>query len=79
MIIIFFFISIIAFLVKENSSSDDDSKCYDFSSNCKECKGTKSESHSTSCKDGYSLDGDICVGLFSIKGEYTSTYEHIDS
>ena len=53
--------------------SDDDSKCYDCSANCKKCTGTKSESKCTTCKDGYSLDVDICVGLFSFKGEYTTT------
>ena len=52
--------------------SDDDSKCYDCSSNCKQCEGTKTKSHCTACKDGYSLDGDICVSLFSFKGEYTT-------
>lgn len=52
--------------------SDDDSKCYDCSSNCKKCEGTKTKSHCTVCKDGYSLDGDVCVNLFSFKGEYTT-------
>ena len=55
--------------------SDDDSECYDCSPNCKECKGTKSQSHCTACYDGYSLDDDICVSSFSIKGEYTTTTE----
>ena len=55
--------------------SDDDSKCYDCSANCKQCTGTKSESKCTACKDGYTLDDDICVD-FSFKGEYTTTTEH---
>ena len=52
--------------------SDDKSECYNCTSNCKQCTGTKTESQCTACYDGYSLDGDICVGLFSFKGEYTT-------
>ena len=52
--------------------SDDQTMCYNCTSNCKQCTGTKNESQCTACYDGYSLDGDICEGLFSIKGEYTT-------
>ena len=52
--------------------SDDDSMCYNCTSNCKQCYGTKNESHCTACFDGYSLDGDICRDFFSFKGEYTT-------
>ena len=59
--------------------SDDQTMCYNCTSNCKQCTGTKNESQCTACYDGYSLDGDICEGLFSIKGVYTTqtNYEKV--
>lgn len=58
--------------------SDDDSQCYKCSPNCKQCKGSKSQSSCTACNDDFLLDDDICVKPYSIKGEYT-TYNEGDT
>ena len=49
---------------------DNESECVPCSAHCKKCSGNEEQSKCSTCFDGYSLDGDICVNPYSIKGEY---------